>query len=69
MGEAIQHCLALGDLSDGTAVVLLVQEKAGLLAVDVVYGIFDAVFGDDYGAELVTLCGGAGGLVGLGAKP
>ena len=47
MGEAIQHMLAGTDPGHGQPVVLLVQEKAGLLSVHHVHMVAQAVFGDD----------------------
>ena len=44
MGEAVQHRFAPGQPGHRLAVVLLVQEEAGFLAVFKVHGIADAVF-------------------------
>ena len=44
VGAAVQHPAAGGQGRRGPAIILLVQEKAGLLAVDVVHVIADAVF-------------------------
>ena len=46
MGEAVEHLFALRDLHNGTAVVLLVEEEARFLTVDVIHQIADAVLGD-----------------------
>ena len=46
VGEAVQHSLARRKTAHRPAVVLLIQEKAGFLAVFYVYQIFDAVFHD-----------------------
>ena len=46
MGEAVQHPLARGQPGRRPAVVLLVQEEAGLLPVHVVHLVADAVLGD-----------------------
>ena len=46
MGKAVQNVRSPADLMDGPAVVLLVQEKAGLLAVFHVHDVADAVFRD-----------------------
>ena len=44
VGAAVQHPAAGGQGRRGPAIILLVQEKAGLLAVDIVDIIADAVF-------------------------
>lgn len=44
MGAAVQHPAAGGQGRCGPAIILLVQEKAGLLAVDIVHVVADAVF-------------------------
>ena len=46
MGEAVQHGLARCKTAHRPAVVLLVQEKAGFLAVFHVHQILDPVFHD-----------------------
>ena len=50
------------------AVVLLIQEEACLLSIDVIHGVPDAVLGDSRGAELPSLGGGGGLFLLLGAQ-
>ena len=46
VGEAVQHFGAPADAVDGAPVLLLIQEKAGLLTVFHIHDIYHAVFGD-----------------------
>ena len=46
MGEAVQHGVAGGEAGDRPAVVLLVEEEAGLLAVLEIDVVVDAVLAD-----------------------
>ena len=46
--EAVQHAPVFCQRADCRAVIFLVQEEPGLLSLDIVHGIADAVFGDGY---------------------
>ena len=46
MGEAVQHPFARAEPPDRLAVILLVQEKAGLLAVPDIHQVADPIFHD-----------------------
>ena len=46
MGEAIQHAFPRGYASHGLPVIFLIQEESGLLAIDIIHLIPDAVFCD-----------------------
>ena len=46
MGEAVEHAATAGKARDREAVILLVEEKAGLLAVLHVHAVIDAVLAD-----------------------
>ena len=48
MGEAVQHLFPFTDPLHRQTIVLLVQEKSGLLPIDHVHHIMDAVFHDLY---------------------
>ena len=46
MGEAVEHAATAGKARDREAVILLVEEEAGLLAVLHVHAVIDAVLAD-----------------------
>ena len=46
MGEAVQHALAGRKSGHSLAIVFLIQEKAGFLAVFKVHFVINAVFAD-----------------------
>ena len=48
MGEAVQHLFIPTETMNGGTVILLIQEKSGLLAVFYVYNVVNAVFTDFY---------------------
>ena len=60
VGEAVQHRFAPGQPGHRLAVVLLVQEEAGFLAVFKVHGIADAVFHDVRAGEVRQRLSGQG---------
>ena len=46
VGEAVQNLLTLAESLDSKAVILLIQEEAGLLAILHIYHIADTIFND-----------------------
>ena len=60
MGEAVQHRLSAGQVGNCPAIVLLIQEKAGLLAVLHVHQVLHTVFHDLRYRRLGRLFAGQG---------